>query len=148
MLLMLLLIPLQWPMIIMCPLRYLLSNVPPYGGTVTVNALIKRNCELGVRLIGQPIMTLCLLLNGLRLSPIIFIKDHFVPSCFQDLQITCGGILPRTSVEYPKFIIDPPLMLTVLLLILLANYHCLLILIPVCPLFHKSLMRPTKSLGG
>jgi len=81
MLLMLLLIPLQWPVIVMCPPHYLLSNVPLCHGTITVNVLIKGNSELGIRLIGQPTMTLCLLLKGLRLSPIVFIKDHFISSC-------------------------------------------------------------------
>ena len=79
-------------------------------------------------------------LKGLRLSPFVFINDHFVPSCSQDLQIVCGGILPGISVDCLKLVIDLPLMLIVLLLILLANYHCLLILIPVCPLLHRSLM--------
>ena len=80
---------------------------------------------------------LTLLLKGLRLSPIVFIKDHFIPSCSQDLQIVCGGILPGISVDCLKLVIDLPLMLIVLLLILLANYHCLLILIPVCPLLSR-----------
>ena len=86
----------------MCPPHTTYYQMPYcVVGVITPNPLIKGNCKLGIGGTGQPTSILCLLLRGLRLSsPSIFIRDHFVPSCSQDLQITCGGILPRTSVGY------------------------------------------------
>ena len=86
-------------MIVTCPQHYLLPHVPLCGGTDIVDIFIKGSCRLGVDVIGQPIVVLCLLLK--RHRPLLFVntKGHSVPSFNQNRLIICGRTLLRTSVS-------------------------------------------------